>query len=111
LDRFHNLGAEVVIFTRSGGLVTVSDGSGVQNIGPLPFIEVKSAIGGSDAFWGGLLVAYLDGKSWAETICFAHQVAALKLQDIGHVKKCIDRHAIYRDIDQQVVNCIHKKRE
>ncbi len=111
LDRFHNLGAEVVIFTRSGGLVTVSDGSGVQSVGPLPFIKVKSAIGGSDAFWGGLLVAHLDGKSWPETVCFAHQVAALKLQNIGHVEKCIDRQAIYRDIEEQAGNCIHKKRE
>ena len=111
LDRFHSLGAEVVIFTRSGGLVTVSDGDGVQRIGPLPFIEVHSVIGGSDAFWGGLLVAYLDGKTWPETICFAHQIAALKLQNIGHVQKCIDRKTIYNKIKEHAVECSYEKRE
>jgi len=98
LDRFHELGARVVIVTRSGGIVTISEGKKVDRIGPLPLVEVDSAIGGSDAFWGGLLVAHLDGKIWKEAVCFAHQVAALKLQNIGHVDNLINKELLYNQV-------------
>ena len=101
LDRFHDLGAEVVIVTRSGGIVTISDGVTVERIGPLPLVSVDSVIGGSDAFWGGLLVAHLDGKSWKEAVCFAHRIAALKLQNVGHVQKLIDKELIYNQIEEK----------
>jgi fructokinase len=95
LREFSALGARVVIFTRSGGVVTVFDGEEVERIGPLPMVEVESVIGGSDAFWGGLLVARLDGKPWPLCVRFAHQVAALKLRVVGHIKHLVDREAIY----------------
>ncbi len=105
LERFHDLGAEVVIVTRSGGLVTVSNGSGVERIGPLALVEVNSVIGGSDAFWGGLLVAHLDGKPWNEAVCFAHEIAALKLQNVGHVETLIDRERIYQKVENNLRQC------
>jgi len=105
LERFHNLGAEVVIFTRSGGKVTVSNGSDIQHIGPLPMVEVNSVIGGSDAFWGGLLIAHLDGKSWPEAICFAHQIAAHKLANVGHVQDNINRQEIYQNLNTDMEDC------
>ncbi len=103
LERFHDLGAEVVIVTRSGGIVTVSEGTTVERIGPLPLVEVDSVIGGSDAFWGGLLVAHLDGKTWKETVCFAHQIAALKLQKVGHVKQLINKELIYNQVEKTLI--------
>ena len=102
LDRFHDLGAEVVIVTRSGGVVTVSNGSSVEHIGPLPLVEVNSVIGGSDAFWAGLLVSRLENKSWKESVCFAHEIAALKLQHVGHIEELIDRGAVQRQVDQVI---------
>jgi fructokinase len=102
MDRFHELGAEVVIVTRSGGIVTVSDGTGAERVGPLPLVEVNSAIGGSDAFWGGLLIAHLDGKTWKEAVCFAHQIAALKMQNVGHVKQLINKELIYNQLEQML---------
>jgi len=95
LREFSALGARVVIFTRSGGVVTVSDGEEVERIGPLPMVEVESVIGGSDAFWGALLVARLDGKAWPLCVRFAHQVAALKLRVVGHIEHLVDREAMY----------------
>lgn len=100
LREFHGLGAQVVIFTRSGGVVTISDGEGVERVGPLPMVEVESVIGGSDAFWGALLMAWLDGKPWPLCVRFAHQVAALKLGVVGHVERSIDPEAIYRRLEQ-----------
>jgi len=99
MERFHELGAEVVIVTRSGGIVTVSDGKTIDRIGPLPLVEVDSVIGGSDAFWGGLLVARLDGRPWKEAVCFAHQIAAIKLQNVGHVDRLINKELIYNLIN------------
>ena len=99
LREFHRLGAQVVIFTRSGGVVTVSDGRRVDRVGPLPMVEVENVTGGRDAFWGALLVAHLDGKPWPLCVRFAHQVAALKLRVVGHVERMIDREAIYRQLE------------
>ena len=65
LEAFHDLGANVVIVTRSGGVVTVSDGASVERVGPLPRVRVESVTGARDAFWSALLVAHLDGKGWA----------------------------------------------
>ncbi|MGI9049178.1 MAG: PfkB family carbohydrate kinase [Rubrobacteraceae bacterium] len=96
LEEFHNLGADVVVVTRSGERqVTVSDGSKVERVGPLHDVEVENVTGGGDAFWSALLVARLDGKDWPETIRFAHEVAALKLRVMGHVERMIDRREIY----------------
>ncbi len=103
LERFHDLGAEVVIITRSGGIVTISDGVTVEKVGPLPLVTVDSVIGGGDAFWGGLLVAHLDGKSWKDAVCFAHQIAALKLQNVGHVMKLINKDLIYNQVEEKSI--------
>jgi sucrose-phosphate synthase len=102
LREFHDLGAQVVIFTRSGGLVTVSDGRGVTQVGPLPLVEVDNVTGGRDAFWAALLVAHLDGKPWPMCVRFAHGVAALKLGVVGHVQRMIDREPIYRRLEDQM---------
>ncbi len=98
LQRFHELGARVVIVTRSGGYVTVSDRGAVERVGPLPQVDVDNVTGGRDAFWAGLLVAHLDGKPWPFCVRFAHEVASLKLRVIGHVPHMIDREAIYQQL-------------
>lgn len=99
LEAFHDLGADFVVMTRSGGVVTVSDGSSVERIGPLPRVRVENVTGARDAFWSALLVAHLDGKGWNECVRFAHEVAALKLRVEGHVERMIDRNALYRRLE------------
>ncbi|HYN87995.1 MAG TPA: sugar kinase, partial [Ardenticatenaceae bacterium] len=96
LRDFHELGAKVVIVTRSGGMVTVSDGETVERVGPLPLVQVENVTGGRDAFWAALVVAHLDGRPWPLAVRFAHEVAALKLRVFGHVERMIDREAIYQ---------------
>lgn len=71
LEAFHDLGADVVVMTRSGGAVTVSDGSSVERIGPPPRVRVENVTGARDAFWSALLVARLDGTGWSECVRFA----------------------------------------
>jgi sucrose-phosphate synthase len=100
LDTFHDLGAQVVVMTRSGGVVVVSDGSSVERVGPLPKVNVQSVTGARDAFWSALLVAHLDGKDWPTSVRFAHEVAALKLGMEGHVERMIDRETLYRRLEQ-----------
>lgn len=106
MERFHDLGAEIVIVTRSGGIVTISTGDKIERVKgsvPLPLVAVDSVIGGSDAFWGGLLVAHLDGKTWNEAVCFAHLVAALKLQNVGHVIQLINKELLYNQVEETLV--------
>jgi sugar/nucleoside kinase (ribokinase family) len=101
IREFHNLGADVVIVTRSGGMVTISDGEEVESVGPLNMVEVESVIGGSDAFWAGLFIARLDGKSLPICVKFAHEVAARKLSIVGHVERMIDRQEIYNQLEAE----------
>jgi sugar/nucleoside kinase (ribokinase family) len=95
LAEFHDLGAGIVILTRSGGVVTVSDHGNLQRIGPLPRVKIENVTGARDAFWSALLMAHLDGKDWPEAVRFAHEVASLKLRVEGHVERMIDRESIY----------------
>jgi sucrose-phosphate synthase len=95
ITEFHDLGAETVILTRSGGFVTISDNGSVEHVGPLPKVQIENVTGASDAFWSALLMAHLDGKGWSEAVRFAHEVASLKLRVEGHVERMIDREAIY----------------
>jgi len=102
LETFHDLGADTVIVTRSGGAVTVSEGGRIERIGRLPKVRVENVTGARDAFWSALLVARLDGKTWSECVRFAHEIASLKLRVEGHVERMIDRQAFYRMIAESV---------
>jgi fructokinase len=95
ISEFHDLGAKIVILTRSGGVVTVSDNGKLERVGPLPKVDVSHVTGASDAFWSALLMAHLDGKDWPEAVRFAHEVASLKLRVEGHVERMIDRESLY----------------
>jgi sucrose-phosphate synthase len=102
MREFHDLGAPVVIVTRSGGTVTVSTEGRVERVGPLPLVPVQNITGGRDAFWSALLVARLDGKPWSIAVTFAHEVAALKLRIVGHVERAIDREVLYQKLERQL---------
>jgi len=95
ISEFHNLGAKIVILTRSGGVVTVSDSGNVERVGPLPKVKILNVTGARDAFWSTLLMAHLDGKDWPEAAHFAHEVASLNLRVAGHVERMIDRESLY----------------
>ena len=95
IGEFHDLGAKIVILTRSGGVVTVSDDGNVERVGPLPKVEIQNVTGARDAFWSALLMAHLDGKGWPEAVRFAHEVASLKLRVEGHVERMIERESLY----------------
>jgi sugar/nucleoside kinase (ribokinase family) len=95
LAEFHDLGADVVVLTRSGGVVTISENGTVERVGPLPKVQVENVTGARDAFWAAMLMARLDGKGWAQAVRFAHEVASLKLGVEGHVQRMIDREEIY----------------
>jgi hypothetical protein len=94
ISEFHDLGAKIVILTRSGGVVTASDNGNVERVGPLPKVKIENVTGARDAFWSALLMAHLDGKAWPEAILFAHEVASLKLRVEGHVERMIDRESL-----------------
>jgi sugar/nucleoside kinase (ribokinase family) len=98
LAEFHDLGAQTVILTRSGGFVTISENGSVEHVGPLPKVQIENVTGARDAFWSALLMAHLDGKNWSEAVRFAHEVASLKLRVEGHVERMIDRESIYRSL-------------
>jgi len=61
-------------------------------------VPVADATGAGDAFWAGLLVAVLDGRSLYEAVLFGREVAEIKLRAVGPIAGTLDREAIYRKI-------------
>jgi sucrose-phosphate synthase len=99
ITEFHDLGAEIVILTRSGGFVTISENGSVEHVGPLPKVQIENVTGARDAFWSALLMAHLDNKNWSDAVRFAHEVASFKLRVEGHVERMIDRESIYVSLE------------
>lgn len=97
LEHFHALGPRTVVLTlgRSGTLL--SHAGQITHI-PTRAIKVVDATGAGDAFWGGFLVAWLDGLPPADCVAVAQEVVALKLQMVGHGEGAIERRAIYERI-------------
>jgi sugar/nucleoside kinase (ribokinase family) len=99
IQKFHDLGAETVVFTMGeGGNLISENGKNLAHIPSRP-VEVVDATGAGDAFWAGFLTATLDGKNWSEAVRFAHEVASFKLRVEGHVERMIDRESIYRSLE------------
>jgi sugar/nucleoside kinase (ribokinase family) len=88
------LGAKIVILTRSGGVVTVSDDDDEERGGPSPKVEMN-VMGARGAFWSALHMTHLDGKDWPKAFRFAHEVTSLKLRVEGQMKFMIDRESLY----------------
>ncbi len=94
IRRFHELGPPVVVLTMGPEGVLVSEGGHIQHIPALP-VPIADATGAGDAFWGGFLVALLDGFPLSDCARFAQHVAARKLATVGPLTERIDRHALY----------------
>ena len=93
---FHDLGADIVVFTRGGGGAIVSEKGGeCEEIAARP-VQVVDATGAGDAFWAGFLVAWLDGRSPVQSARVGREIAALKLRNIGPLPPTIDRDKFFQ---------------
>ncbi|MBC7227832.1 MAG: sugar kinase [Thermoflexales bacterium] len=97
IRKFHELGPSVVVLTMGPEGVLVSEGEHIQPIPALP-VPVADATGAGDAFWGGFLVALLDGLPLPDCARFAQHVAARKLAAVGPLTERIDRQALYAEL-------------
>jgi fructokinase len=98
VERYHEMGARVVVFTMGAEGVLLSKGKGVSHL-PARRVEVADATGAGDAFWAGFLVALLDGNSEERSVLFAREVAARKMTTLGPLKEDIHREEIYARLD------------
>ena len=97
IELFHEMGPKVVVFTMgTDGLLLSTEGN-ITHIPARP-VEVVDATGAGDAFWGGFLVAVLDGRSLYEAVLFGREVAEIKLRTVGPIAGTLDREAIYREV-------------
>jgi len=96
VQRFHDLGPSVVVLTMGAEGVLVSEGGRIHHIPAVP-VSVADATGAGDAFWGGFLVALLDGFPLPDCARFAQHVAARKLTAVGPLTTPIDRRVLYAE--------------
>src|ERR671916_1176223 len=101
IEMFHDLGAEMVVFTMGGEGNLVSEGGKISTHVPARPVEVVDATGAGDAFWAGFLTATLDGNPAEHSVLFAREVVEQKLQTKGPLPSEIDREGIYPRLDDQ----------
>jgi len=100
VEYFLDLGPELVALTMGsrGVLLATADGERVH-IRPSD-IKVADVTGAGDAFWGGLLIATLDGYHPAEAACVGQIVAEAKIGTVGPMSKMPDRSALYQELEE-----------
>ncbi|MFQ5857131.1 MAG: carbohydrate kinase family protein [Anaerolineae bacterium] len=98
VNRFHDLGVETVVLTMGGEGVLLSDDEGVQRL-PIREVPVADVTGAGDAFWGGFLVACLDGHPPERCLRFARLVAERKLASAGPLSESLPRAELYQHLE------------
>jgi fructokinase len=98
INRFHEMGPEIVIFTMGSDGIIISEEGKMDHIASRQ-IDVVDATGAGDAFWAGFLVAMLDGNPLRRSVLFAREVVERKLSQVGPLPDMIDRDEIYALVD------------
>ena len=98
VQRFHEMGPEIVVFTMGGEGVLLSDGGSMTHIAARP-IKVVDATGAGDSFWAGVLVALLDGNPLQRCVRFARVIVERKLTTVGPLPDNLDRPALYAKLE------------
>ncbi len=111
IERFHDLGAETVVFTMGAEGNLVSKEGKISAHVPTRPVEVADATGAGDAFWAGFLIATLDGNPAERSVLFAREVVEQKLETKGPLPSEIDREAIYARLDEAATEDVEKARK
>jgi sugar/nucleoside kinase (ribokinase family) len=94
IERFHEMGPEIVVFTMGAEGVLLSEGGKPIHIPARP-VKAVDATGAGDSFWAGFLVALLDGNPLERCVRFAREIVERKLKTVGPLPDSIDRQEIY----------------
>jgi sugar/nucleoside kinase (ribokinase family) len=98
IQKFHDLGAQTVVFTMGeGGNLISEKGKELAHVPARP-VEVVDATGAGDAFWAGFLTATLDGNPTERSVLFAREIVERKLRIKGPLPADIDREEIYQSL-------------
>ena len=93
---FHDMGADLVCFTKGGEGSTISYEKGSKQIRlGVKSIEVIDVTGAGDAFWAGFLTAFLEGKNVEICAKAGGNLAALKLVTKGPLPAVVDKRILY----------------
>ena len=100
VEYFLKLGPEIVALTMGsrGVLLATADGE-MSHIKPSD-IRVADVTGAGDAFWGGFLIATLDGFQPSEAACVGQIVAEAKIGTVGPMSEMPDRTGLYQRLEQ-----------
>jgi fructokinase len=99
IQKFHDLGAQTVVFTMGeGGNLISENGKKLAHVPSRP-VEVVDATGAGDAFWAGFLTATLDGNPTERSVLFAREIVERKLRTKGPLPADIDREEIYQSLE------------
>ncbi len=83
---FHKEGVDIVCLTQgSEGVILSKRGQQIINLPAVKIEKILDATGAGDAFWAGFLYSYLKEYSLEESLDMALKLAALKLQNAGHL--------------------------
>ncbi len=96
VDKFHQMGAELVCLTLGADGSLVSSAGGAKQVRVLGQpVDVVDATGAGDAYWAGFLTAYLDSQTPEICARAGAKLAQMKLERSGPLPAQIDRAELY----------------
>jgi sugar/nucleoside kinase (ribokinase family) len=98
VERFHEMGPQVVVFTMGSEGILLSQGGGITHIPARP-VKVVDVTGAGDSFWAAFLVALLDGNSLHHCALFAREIVEIKLTTVGPLPANMDRRSVYAELE------------
>ncbi len=93
--RFLAWGTQHVYVTAGSAGTWWFEANGARSHIPARNIPVVDVTGAGDTFWGGLLMAWLDGLSPYEAAQVGQHLAECKLQQLGLLTSPLDRNTLY----------------
>ncbi len=100
IDKYLQLGANIVILTMGKDGILVSDGRTKIHLSSYPD-EVVDVTGAGDAFWAGFITAILDGMSVGKAVKLGNVTAVFKIRGIGALSPIPSKQQLIKFMKKQ----------
>jgi len=84
IEKFHKLGAKLVIMTLGKDGLIISDGNDIFKMATMA-TEVTNTTGAGDAFWAGFYAAIIDGSTIKDACRYGSAASAFKLKYLSSI--------------------------
>ncbi len=100
IDKYLQVGANIVILTMGEDGVLVSDGNNELRL-QVYSKKVVDVTGAGDSFWAGFISGILDGRKVKDAVKLGNAAAAFKIRGVGALSPVPDKKYLLKYIEEQ----------